>query len=172
MNTPLAHDAQYWIDHLGLVPHPEGGFYRETYRSEELVDAAALPDRFDGSRSYSTAIYFLLRGHEYSALHRIASDELWHFCTGTPLTIHTIDSAARYGRIHLGSDPEQGQVFQAVVSAGTWFGAIVDDPDAYALVGCTVAPGFDFADFQLASRSALVTQYPQHRAVIQRLTRE
>ena len=152
--------AQDWIAALPLIPHPEGGYYRETYRSPMAV---ALPG-FSGERAVSTAIYFLLPAGEVSAFHRIKSDELWHFYTGQLLTIHGIDPAGGYSTIELG--PGQPQ---AVVPAGSWFGATVDS--GYALVGCTVAPGFDFSDFELASRSALLAQYPQHRPIIERLTK-
>ena len=164
------HNAQYWIDHLELAPHPEGGFFRETYRSPGIIESCALPDGFSGARAFSTAIYFLLRSHERSAFHRIASDELWHFHMGSPLTVHCIHPGGEHARILLGPDPDAGQVFQAIVPAGVWFGATVDDPGAFSLVGCTVAPGFDFTDFQLASRDDLLAQYPQHRAIIESLT--
>jgi predicted cupin superfamily sugar epimerase len=170
VDNPLERSAQYWIDHLGLTPHPEGGFYRETYRSSESVPGEALPSRFAGDRAFSTAICFLLRSHERSALHRIASDELWHFYAGAPLTVHTIDDAGTHGMLHLGPEPASNQAFQVVVPAGVWFGATVDRPDSFSVVGCTVAPGFDFADFELAVRSDLVGRYPQHRDIIERLS--
>jgi uncharacterized protein len=170
MTKPLEHTAQYWIDHLELAPHPEGGFFRETYRSAGSIESSTLPDCFSTARAFSTAIYFLLRSHEHSAFHRIASDELWHFHTGSPLTVHCIHPGGDYARILLGPDPDAGQVFQGVVPAGVWFGATVDQPESYSLVGCTVAPGFDFADFELARRSDLITRCPQHQAIIERLT--
>lgn len=163
-------NAAYWIEKLALQEHPEGGYFRQVYCSSERIERAALPPRFGGVRSFSTAIYFLLSGRDRSALHRIKSDELWHFYDGSPLTVHVIDPSGSYRPILLGRDCEAGQVFQAVVEAGCWFGATVDDPAAYALVGCTVAPGFDYDDFELADREALLQLYPQHRAVIERLT--
>jgi uncharacterized protein len=158
-------DAQYWIKKLQLAKHPEGGYFKETYRSNETIPAAALPPRFDEDRAFSTAIYFLLTGEDCSALHRIKSDEIWHFYTGSELTIQVIETTGSYGQIRLGAD-----CFQAVVAAGSWFGATVDEPQSYALVGCTVAPGFDFADFELAKRDELIAQFPQHRVMIERLT--
>ena len=170
MNASAERDATYWIDRLHLEPHPEGGFFRETYRSPESIDSGALPSRFDGPRAIATAIYFLLRSHERSAFHRIKSDECWHFHTGSPLTIHVISPEGDYAARSLGSRPDLGQAFQAVVPAGSWFGATVHDPDSFSLVGCTVSPGFDFADFELAGRSDLTARYPQHRSIIEKLT--
>jgi predicted cupin superfamily sugar epimerase len=159
-------DGQYWIRKLQLAKHPEGGYFKETYRSDETIPAAALPPRFDGVRAFSTAIYFLLTGGECSALHRIKSDEMWHFYAGSELTIHVIEPMGSYSQIKLGGDH-----LQAVVSAGCWFGATVDDPESYALVGCTVAPGFDFTDFELARRDELIAQFPRHRMIVEKLTR-
>jgi uncharacterized protein len=159
-------DARYWIKKLELAKHPEGGYFKETYRSNETIFAAALPPRFDGNRAFSTAIYFLLTAVECSSLHRIKSDEMWHFHAGSELIIHIIEPTGSYSQIKLGGDR-----FQAVVPAGCWFGATVDEPQSYALVGCTVAPGFDFADFELARRDELIAQYPRLRGIIERLTR-
>ncbi len=163
-------NSQYWIDKLQLLPHPEGGYYAETYRSSESVQGTHLPERYGGSRSFSTAIYFLVEGGKFSALHRIKSDELWHFYSGSRLTVHVIDPQGQLQTIHLGNNPEAGEVFQAVVKAGCWFGSLVDQPGTYALVGCTVAPGFDFADFELAYHEELLGLYPQHKSVIELLT--
>ncbi len=167
----MKYSADYWIEKLNLQPHPEGGFYAETYRSSETIAQADLPTRYAGNRSFSTGIYFLVKGGQFSALHRIQSDEMWHFYAGTRLTVYSIDNQGQLHTIHLGTQPEQGEVFQAVVSAGCWFGSTVEDPESYALVGCTVAPGFDFADFELAHRNTLQATYPQHQALIARLTR-
>ncbi len=164
-------DARYWIDRLGLVRHPEGGHYRESYRSHESIARSHLPERLSGDRSFSTAIYFLLPGDEFSAFHRIKQDEVWHFYEGSTLTIHVIDPKGEYSRIALGRRIERGEALQAMVTAGYLFGASVDDPASYALVGCTVAPGFDFDDLEVPRREALLAQYPQHRAIIERLTR-
>lgn len=162
--------ALKWIKHLGLRPHPEGGFYRETYRAAGAIPARALPPSFDGSRVFSTAIYFLLAGRQRSTLHRIKSDEIWHFHRGGTLVIHLIDPKGRYSRIRLGSNPDKGDVLQAVVPAGCWFGARLASGCSYALVGCTVAPGFDFRDFELGDQAALIRRYPRHRRVIEELT--
>lgn len=165
------HTAQYWIDRLNLLPHPEGGYYRQTYESGLHIEQAALPSAFTGSRRASTAIYFLLAGEDFSALHRLASDEVWHFYTGGSLLVHSIDPAGKCKTARLGPNPETGDQFQYVVPAGCWFGSSLVDPDSYALVGCTVAPGFDFADFELARRAELCACHPRHRALIEQLTR-
>jgi uncharacterized protein len=164
-------DAQYWIDHLTLKPHPEGGFFRESYRSSVVIPKAALPTTFRGPRSASTAIYFLLTGEDFSALHRLAGDEVWHFYAGSPLLVHSIDPNGDYSVIRLGQNAQANEQFQCVVPAGHWFGSCLEWPDTYALVGCTVAPGFDFNDFEMARRADLLAQYPQHKEIIQKLTR-
>ena len=160
--------ARYWIDKLNLEPHPEGGYYRQTYKSDLLISADSLP----GPRIASTAIYFLLEGNNFSSFHRLRSDEIWHFYAGSPLLVHIIDRAGAYASLLLGNDPNSGQLFQGVVPAGHWFASHVADWTSWALVGCTVAPGFEFEDFELARRQLLVAEYPNHRALIERLTRE
>ena len=172
-------DATYWIDRLGLMPHPEGGHFRETYRARETIAAEALPARFTGARAFSTAVYYLLRAGERSFLHRLRADELWHHYAGDPLAVTTIDDDGTLTVHALGHHVERGERFQVLVPAGTWFGAMLPEPATgkragargFALVGCTVAPGFDFADFEMASRADLLHRHPQHRDVIERLTR-
>lgn len=163
--------AAYWIKTLAMQPHPEGGYYREVYQSPERIPQSALPDRYSGDRSFGTSIYFLVEGGAFSALHRIASDEIWHFYAGSPLTVYTISPSGERKDIDLGPEPELGHVFQAMVPAGYWFGSSPHDRNSYALVGCTVAPGFDFADFTLAQRDDLIRQYPKHETLIRFLTR-
>ena len=165
------HDARYWIDSFKLLPHPEGGFYRETYRAELKLPHAALPQRFGGDRSACTAIYFLLEGDQFSAFHRIAADEMWHFYAGAALAVHEIDEAGEHIETRLGPDPERGDTFQYVVPAGRWFASCLAEGKGFALVGYTVAPGFDFAEFEIAERAALAGQYPRCASVIERLTR-
>lgn len=160
------------IEQLALQPHPEGGYYKETYRSTEQVPAQALPDRFGGSRHFSTAIYFLLEEGNFSAFHRIRSDELWHFYAGEALLVHVLDTEGKLTTLRLGSNIDEGEQFQAVVPAGCWFAAEPAPGTSYALVGCTVSPGFDFADFELAGVRSLTAAFPQHAALIQRLCRE
>ncbi|TAE47679.1 MAG: cupin domain-containing protein [Bacteroidetes bacterium] len=163
--------AEYWIARLGMTRHPEGGWFSETYRSAGEIPADALPARYGTARSFSTAIYFLIEGHDFSAFHRISSDEGWHFYAGSRVTLYQISPEGQFSETHLGPDPESGEQFQTVVPAQHWFGARVQDPQSYALVGCTVAPGFDFADFELATRPDLLAAFPQHAAWVEALTR-
>lgn len=167
----MTRDAWFWIEKLRLERHPEGGFFRETYRSGEKIPASALPRCFEGPRSFSTAIYFLLSGNDFSAFHRIKSDELWHFYAGSPLAIHIIDQIGEHHQLMLGSDPDRGELFQTFVKGGDWFGACLVQPDSFALVGCTVAPGFDFRDFEMADSELMIKKYPQHAEIIRKLTR-
>ncbi|MGB8582874.1 MAG: cupin domain-containing protein [Candidatus Sulfotelmatobacter sp.] len=165
-------DAAYWIKKLSLEAHPEGGYYRQCYRADLVLTKGALPPEFNGPRAVSTAIYFLLEGEIFSAFHRLHSDEVWHFYVGSTLVVHVIDQHGRYSEILLGSDPEAGEALQAVVKAGYWFASRVRDGKGFALVGCSVAPGFDFEDFEMAKREELVRAYPERRSAIERLTRE
>ena len=169
--TTIRPPASYWIEKLQLTPHVEGGAFGEVYRSELILPRNALPIFFQGSRPASTSIYFLLTQGQFSAFHRIASDELWHFYFGDPLLVYEIAHDGRMIEHRLGQNPEKGETFQTVVKAGSWFASVPAAESEYALVGCTVAPGFDFADFELAEREALTAQYPEHAAVIGRLTR-
>jgi uncharacterized protein len=150
---------------LELQPHPEGGFYAETWRSRQTTTTPR------GIRQTGTAIYFLLTNLNFSAFHRIQSDEIWHFYEGGSLHVHIIDEAGKYSRIALGPNLEAGEVYQAVVPAGCWFASESVGEPAYALAGCTVSPGFDFADFELADRSTLQLAFPLHANLIARLTR-
>jgi uncharacterized protein len=164
-------NAEYFIKHLQLQPHPEGGFFKETYRSTRNISLQCLPDGFNGDRPYSTAINFLLQQEDYSAFHRIKSDECWHFYDGGTLLIHIIDKEGVYSCIRLGRKIDQGETFQFVVPADCWFASEPAPGVDFALVGCTVAPGFDFADFEMAKEATLLDHYPQHRSVVSRLCR-
>jgi uncharacterized protein len=163
-------DAQYWIDHLRLSPHPEDGYFRATYKADLTIPHSALPSTFGGNRAASTAIYFLLEGKDFSAFHRIAADEVWHFYAGNSLVVYVIDAEGNASELHLGS--KAGEDFQAVVKAGCWFASRLKEPAGFALVGCTVAPGFEFEDFELATQAELVRVYPAHRKLIEELTRQ
>ncbi|HLZ87840.1 MAG TPA: cupin domain-containing protein [Puia sp.] len=163
--------ASYWIEKLQLTPHVEGGAFGEVYRSELIIPRSSLPLFFQGSRNASTSIYFLLAAGQFSAFHRIASDELWHFYFGDPLLVYEITHGGRLIEHRLGQNPENGESFQTVVKAGSWFASVPAPGSEYTLVGCTVAPGFDFEDFELAEREPLASQYPEHAEIIRRLTR-
>ncbi|KAK9839958.1 hypothetical protein WJX74_001087 [Apatococcus lobatus] len=169
-----------------MNPHPEGGFFKETYRDSGKVSQAALPDDFKGDRNFSTAIVFLLPLGNHSNLHRMAASEVWHFYFGRPVIVTEITLDGKLTETTLGADIAEGQKCQYTVPPAVWFGARSKEPDAsqqsilgqmqeacdYSFVGCTVAPGFDFADFELGERGALLSSFPQHNDVIQRLTRE
>jgi predicted cupin superfamily sugar epimerase len=162
--------AETRIRSLKLSPHPEGGFYRETYRAEEVLAADALPKRYAGGRRMSTAIYFLLCSGEISRFHRLRTDEVWHFYEGSPLRLHILLPDGRYTAPVLGHKPGRGARFQYVVPRGAWFGAEVIGGGSFSLVGCTTAPGFEFADFELGRRDALLKRFPHRRRLIERLT--
>jgi len=163
-------NANFWIRKLKLKKHPEGGYYRETYRSDETIPTTALPTRYKGKRAFSTSILFLLKGKEVSRLHRLKSDETWHFYAGSPLTMHVIAPNGKYSAIKLGPAPDLNQSFQYTIKRNHWFGATVDNPAGFSLVACTVSPGFDFADFELGSRRKLLTAFPRHRTMIIKLS--
>jgi predicted cupin superfamily sugar epimerase len=153
-------DAQYYIKTLSLLPHPEGGFYKETYRSSETIPLK------NGDRNYSTAIYFLLEKNNFSAFHKIKSDELWHFYAGDILEVIEITTEGKLKITELGPGN-----FQYCVPAGNWFASRVKEGGDFSLVGCTVAPGFDFKDFEMAQQKQLMQLYPQYEKLIKELTR-
>jgi uncharacterized protein len=154
------------IRRFDLQPHPEGGFFRETYRAADNVRREPSADL----RSASTAIYYLLCDGAHSAWHRIRSDEVWHFYAGDPLNVYVLEDDGALTVHRLGNPLERDDcVFQAVVGSGRWFAAQCDDAASVALVGCTVAPGFEFSEFELAGVDALIDLYPQHRDLIVRL---
>lgn len=164
-------NAAYYVEKFGMLPHPEGGWYKETYRSSESLAAQYLPERFGGSRSFSTGIYFLLESGQYSAFHRIKSDEMWHFYAGGALHVFVIHTDGNGELITLGNNTAAGEVFQAVVPAGCWFASRPAKSNSFSLVGCTVAPGFDFADFEMAEKGMLLPEFPQHKQWIEQLCR-
>lgn len=166
------HALEEIIQRLNLQPHPEGGYFAETYRSELTLPASVI--HANGDRQVCTGIYFLIPSGQFSAFHRIKSDEMWHFYAGDPLLVHQIRPDGSYLCIHLGSNLNE-QTFQAVVPAGAWFASEPDQEArqaGYSLVGCTVSPGFDFQDFELAEAEKLVEQFPGQEELIRRLTRQ
>ena len=163
-------DTAYWIEKLNLSPHPEGGFFKENYRSGEFIAKDALPARFSGDRSFSTSIYFLLDLDNFSAFHRIKQDELWHFYDGVPLTIHVITPEGLYTAEKLGRNIDAGENLQVLVKGGCFFAAEINDTSSFSLVGCTVAPGFDFADFEMPGRAVLLKLFPDHEQIINKLS--
>ncbi|RJQ58822.1 MAG: cupin domain-containing protein [Stygiobacter sp.] len=163
--------AKIIAEKLGLLPHPEGGYFKEIYRAEEKIGKPELPERFSGDRNFSTSIYFMLSGNDKSHFHRIKSDEIWHFYSGTALLLHQIDTDGNYSSIKIGNDILAGETPQAIIPHGNWFAAEVDDKNSYALVGCTVSPGFDFSDFELATQKELCEKYPKYSELIKVFTK-
>ncbi len=157
-------DAQRLVSSMQLLPHPEGGYYRETYRSSDRVSGI---DRFKGTRHVSTAILYLLEAGDFSAFHRIRSDEIWHFYTGDPLQIDIIDAQGHHQVTQLSAVGP----YQFCVPFGCWFAAHLCHRTGFCLVGCTVSPGFDFSDFEMGTCSQLTRLFPQHEPLIKKFTR-
>lgn len=164
-------EAEKIIKKLSLLAHPEGGFFKETYRSQGVISEENLGSEFEGPRNYSTCIYFLLTSEAFSAFHRIKQDEFWHFYKGSPIKLHIISENGTYKNVIIGNNLEKDEVPQFVVKANYWFAAEVIEANNYSLLGCTVSPGFDFKDFELAERDALLAQFPKHKDIITALTR-
>jgi len=159
-------NAQYYIKHLNLEKHPEGGYYKEIYRSDELINGEIIHKRYYGQRAISTSIYYLLENEDFSAFHRLKSDEIWHFYTGSVLKIFVIDKEGVLRTYLLGNNIEKNEQFQCIIPHGTWFAARLLLPNTFALIACTVAPGFCFSDFELAKRDELILQYPEFKDII------
>lgn len=165
--------AEELIAFLGLKPHPrEGGFYRETYRSADRFEASLLPSRYGTERSAGTAIYYLLTKDTFSALHRLRTDEVFHFYLGDPVEMLQLLPDGTGRLITLGHDLFAAQSPQVVVPRGVWQGSSLKKGGAFALLGATVAPGFDFADYEAGDGERLTTQYPKFAETIQRLSVE
>jgi len=160
--------APYYIKELNLQPHPEGGYFKEIYRSPEICQQ--LPSRYPGPRNFSTSIYYLLRGDQFSAFHRIKSDENWHFYDGSRLNIYILNKEGRLVIKRLGKNLDKQENFQMVISQEQWFAAQPEEKTGFSLVGCTVAPGFDFSDFELGDQDELVEEYSEYREMILRYT--
>jgi predicted cupin superfamily sugar epimerase len=154
----------YWINHLNLRPHPEGGFYKEVFRSDIAVSRASL------QKQACTSIYYLLEGKDYSGFHRLASDEIWYFHKGAPLYIHVINEGGNYYSYEL-SDTGTGSLSVAI-KAGLWFAAEIPSGEGFTLVSCAVAPGFEFAEFEMAALDKMTKLYPQHIGLLNRLCRK
>ncbi len=163
--------VQQLIQHYQMQPHPEGGFFLQTYKSSGSIPQSVLPEGFAGPRPFSTAIYFLLEQGNFSAFHRIRSDECWHFYEGQTLLVHMLNPDGSLTTIRLGPDIAHGELYQYVVPANCWFASEPAPGTSYSFVGCTVSPGFDFADFELADTTTLIAGFPGQHSIIQRLCR-
>ncbi|KGM44998.1 cupin domain-containing protein [Neobacillus niacini] len=165
-------DLNNLVSKLGLIPHPEGGYYKETFQSEEQISDKELSVNLEGKRRLYTSIYFLLTSNDVSHFHRLKSDELWYYHVGSSLSIHVIDESGQYKEIKLGLDLEAGEVPQALVKKNSIFGSSVSEKDTCSLVGCMVSPGFEFQDFELFTQEELMKIYPQHKDIIMKLAYE
>ena len=159
-------DPQYYISKLGLEPHPEGGYFKRTFASQEQITDQELTVHFEGKRMLYTSIYFLLTSNDVSHFHRLQSDELWYYHAGSPLSVHMIDENGEYTEYKLGLDLENGEVPQVLVPKNTIFGSSVKDRETFSLVGCMVSPGFEYQDFELFTQEELLLKYPEHKEII------
>lgn len=160
--------ARYYIQKLQLSKHPEGGYYREIYRSGEIISIDVPKNNL--KRNVSTSIYFLLEGSQISKFHRLKFDELWHFYDGGSVKVYIINEKGKLTEIILGRKTEEGEVFQTVIKKNNWFAAEVVNKRSFALIGCTVSPGFDFSDFELANKGDLTECFPRHKSLITKFT--
>ncbi|MEI8047591.1 MAG: cupin domain-containing protein [Bacteroidota bacterium] len=168
---PSTNEASIIIEKLNLLPHPEGGWYSEVYRSDDILQANSLPERYKSPHCFSTSIYFLLESNDFSAFHRITSDETWHFYSGSPVVIYCIFPDGSVSHILMGNNLNEGHLFQFTIKRNCWFAAKIQDVNSFTLIGCTVSPGFEFPDFELADRYILLKMFPQNSALISELTR-
>lgn len=163
--------AQDYITKLQLVSHPEGGFYKEVYRTDEIINSSCLPPRYSGNRCFGTLIYYLLQNNQKSKFHILKSDEIWHHLEGCGVEIHTIDPVSgNYELILLGKELDENQRPQQIVRRGLWFAAKLTDESSFALTGCTVVPGFEFDDFELADRDDMINKFPEYIEIIKKFT--
>ena len=163
-------DANYWIEQLELLSHPEGGYYKEIFRSKDEI-MTSVGKHNNANRSLYTSIYFLLTSNNFSSWHKIKSDELWHWHAGTSLTLFVIHTTGKLEEIQIGDHIEKGEKLQVLVEAGCWFASVVNSKNNYSLVGCTVIPGFSFEDFELANANKLTLLYPKHEEIIKQYCR-
>lgn len=165
----MERDAKYWIEKLQMTQHPEGGYFTETYRSDEKLSQTQLPNRYKSDRVFGTSIYFLLTTNSVSNFHRLNSDEIWHFHLGGMARIHFLFEDGTINSRLIGSDLDEGARLQVTIPRGSWFAAEVIKGD-FILVGCTVSPGFEFEDFVLADQQELLSAYPEHQTLVERFT--
>jgi len=160
--------AKQYIKQLDLKKHPEGGYFKEVYRSGEIILPEHLPNRYKKFRNFSTSIYFLLEGKQFSSFHRLQSDELWHFYDGSSVIVYIIDKKGNLSVKKLGKGKDCN--FQLTILMGNWFAAEVENKKSFSLFGCTVSPGFEFNDFEPGKRNSLIKDFPQHGTLVKRLT--
>lgn len=166
MNTTAA----YWIDQLGLQAHPEGGYFYESYRSSETIEQKHLPERYGGDRHYASAIYFLLQEYDFSAFHKLLSDEIWHYYAGDALNIYLFNRNNQLETYTLGKNLNKGEKMQILIPHGHWFAAEVTEKTGYCLAGCTTSPAFEYEDLEIGHRKQLISMFPEYAKLIERLT--
>ena len=167
----MATEAKSIIEKLQLMAHPEGGYFKEIYRSNEIIPQSSLPKRYKSERNFSTSIYYLLEGNQVSHFHRLKSDEVWHHYKGSALLLHCLERN-KYFQIKIGDQVEYDQLPQFVIRAGIWFAAEVVEKKSYSLIGCTVSPGFDFTDFEIADKDEMNKLFPEHSDLISRFIKD
>ncbi len=160
-----------WIQALGLVPHPEGGYFREFHRSKHILNKEWLPSGFSGRRELGSVIHYMLTGNQSSAFHRLKSDEIWHFHDGSPFVLHLISPKGVYSVVHLGINVTAGEIPCFAVPAGHWFGAEVAEENSFSLASCTVIPAFSFEDFEMPTTDELISIFPHLAKEIEHLSR-
>lgn len=158
-------NAEEWITRLDMTAHPEGGYYKQSFVSDEKITTTNHPQE----RNLYTSIYFLLQSHDISHFHRLKSDELWYFHAGEAVTVHILDAKGNYRAEKLGLDIAAGERPQVLVEKGSIFGSTIEAKEAFSLVGCMVSPGFDFADFELLLQSDLLEHFPEHEEIIKKM---
>ena len=163
--------AEEIIKKLNLIPHPaEGGFFVEYYRSEEMIKKEALHSRYDGDRAFGTSIYFLLTKDTFSQIHRLKSDEIFHFYMGDPVEMLHLYPGDKSEKIIFGNDIFNNMKLQVIVPKNIWQGARLIDGGEFALMGTTVAPGFEFSDYEDGDRASLIRDFPEYKELITKLT--
>ncbi|MBN2486416.1 MAG: cupin domain-containing protein [Bacteroidales bacterium] len=159
---------EYWIQHLDLKPHPEGGFFKEIFRSPLNIAKEHLPVGYKSPRRLATSIYYLLRSGDISRMHRLRSDEMWYFHYGSPLKVIYIDREGKKHTKILGSKPEKAEYFFLHIPAGNIFAAEVIESGSYSLVSCVVVPGFEYDDFEMFDKDDLIQAYPKHAVLFEK----
>ncbi|XP_041349735.1 uncharacterized protein LOC121369008 [Gigantopelta aegis] len=158
------------IAHHNMIPHPQGGYCCELYRSQDTVSQEDMSFRYSGDRSVSSSFYYLLVNEQVAKLHRLKSPGIWHFYEGSPLIIHEFVPNGDYKMHTLGPDVAKDETFQAVLPRCSWVGACLKDPKSHTLVGCTISPGYELDDFQLANRQDVLEKFPRYQKIIELLT--
>ena len=171
-SSDAKNEADFFVNLFNLQPHPEGGYFSQTFKSNHSVKSTDIERYGNNSRCAGTSIYYLLNKTDFSAWHKLQSDEIWHYYKGCEVIIYLIDKQNNLKSYVLG-DPSKNinAVFQISISSDTWFAAELIDKDSYCLIGCTVNPGFEFIDFELGDSNLLIHEFPQHEVIITKLTR-